>query len=274
MANVRIIFDNVVDRAASVTANTTAGSLVASNMLNEYKGKAHRSTSTSVTYTITWTSDVQIGGVALPATNLSSDATIKVRLFNAVDVPIADSGPILACPGNTLELWNWSLPLNANSFIYGGASKTAVWFEPQIGSVRKVVIDLVDTNNAAGYIDCARIVAGTYWEPTYNVSNGLSVTINDLSQTTRNDSGDLLADRSIIHDQLSFDFSVLLDTDKHVLMQILRKVGTSRNMLVSVFPDNNSLLEQSHMVYGKRTNSSIGTDLFGIYSHAMEMEGW
>ena len=274
MANLRLIYKNVIDTAATLTASTTSGGLVASNMQNDYKGKAHRSTTTSVTYTATWATTQNIGGVVLPATNLSGSATVRVRLYNTGGtVQIADSGTINACPGNNIELWNWSGPLNANAFIFGGASKTAVWFSSHYAA-DKIVVDLVDTTNAAGYIDCSRLIAGAYWEPKYNVSNGISVEISDTSTTERADSGDLVATRGTVVDRLSFDFSVLEEADRTSLTQILRAVGTSRNILVSVFPDNNSLLEQSHMVYGKRSNSSINASLYGIYKHSMELEGW
>lgn len=273
MANMRIIYDNAAD-VAVITA--TSSVLPTSNMQNDYKSSAHRSSTTSVTYTLTWTSAVQIGGVALPATNLTGDATIQVKLYtNAGDVsPVADSTAIPACPGANLELWNWSMPLNSNAFIFGGASKSAVWFDNQV-SCKKCEIILVDTTNLAGYIDCAKVVAGAYWEPTYNISNGATVVLTDTSGATRNDSGDLLCDRGFIHDSLSFDFSVLLETDKVELLKILRRVGTSRSILVSLAPgENNSIMEQTNTIYGKRSNSGINTELFGIYRHSMELEGW
>lgn len=271
MSNIRIIAKNLVDTASSIVASSTSGGLIAENMRNEYKGSVHRSIGTSVTYTITLPSATAVGGIALPAVNLSGSATIRARLYNGGLV--ADSGVINACPGSTLELWDWSQPLNANSFIYGGASKTAIWFDNQVAA-SSVVIDIVDTGNSAGYIDCAKIVVGNYWEPTYNISNGISVTITDLSSISRADSGDLIPGRDIIYDTLSFDFSILLEQDKNALIQLMRKVGSSRNILVSVFPDNNSLLEQENIIYGKRANSDISQQLYGMYNHSMNIEGW
>jgi len=271
MPNMRLIYSNIVD-TSTITASSTAGSLTVANLKNDYKGKVHRSTGTSVTYTITFPSATQVGGVCLPATNLSPTSTIRVRLYNSATL-IADSTTIQACPGATLELWDWSVPLNANSFVFGGASKTAVWFNNQ-QSATSAVIDIVDTSNSAGYIDCARLVIGPYWEPTYNVSNNISITLADTSSNVRNDSGDLLSDRGTIYESLSIDFSVLLETDKSTLVKILRKVGTSKNILISVFPDNNSISEQMHLIYGKRSNSSVDMELYGIYTHAIDIEGW
>lgn len=274
MANMRIIYDDKAT-SATITASTTTGSLAASNMLNDYKGKVHRSTGTSVSYTLTWAQAVSIGGIGLPATNLSPTSTIRVRLYtNTADTSaVADSGTITANGSQSTELYNWSNPLNANSFIYGGATKSAVWFQ-QHYSVKKAVIDLVDTSNLAGYIDCSRIVCGAYWEPKYNVSNGITHTINDTTQNVRNDSGDLLSDRGFIHDQLKFDLSVLVEEDKSTLNQIIKFVGTNRNIFVSLMPDNNSSREQDYIIYGKRENSDIASPYYKLYSHSMSIEGW
>ena len=48
--NVRIIYDNAADRA-TITASSTAGVLVASNMQDDRKSVVWRSTSTSATIT-------------------------------------------------------------------------------------------------------------------------------------------------------------------------------------------------------------------------------
>ena len=146
MPNLRLIHDNAADRATSLAASTTAGALVAAYLQNDFKGQAHRSTGTSMSYTLTWTAGETVGAVALPATNLSASATIRVRLYSDTGgtTLIADSGTVNACPGLNLGLWNWSLPINGNAFAFGGASKSAVWFSAHYFA-RRCVIDLVDT---------------------------------------------------------------------------------------------------------------------------------
>lgn len=274
MANMRIIYDDKC-ASATITASTTAGSLTASNMQNDYKGQVHRSTGTSVSYTITWTQAQSISGIGLPCTNLSNTSTIRVRLYTTTGsaTPIADSGTIAASGAQSTQISNWSNPLNANSFAYGMATKTAVWFD-QAYSVQKVVIDLMDVNNLAGYIDCSRIVCGAYWEPKYNVSNGISLTINDTTQNVRNDSGDLLSNRGFIHDKLSFDLGVMVESDKSILTQIMRFAGINKNIFVSLMPESNSSREQDYIIYGKRENSDIGSQFYKLYNHSMSIEGW
>lgn len=276
MPNLRLIHDNAADRATSIAASTTAGALVAAYMQNDFKGQVHRSTGTSVSYTLTWTAGETVGGVALPATNLSASATIRVRLYSDTGgtTLIADSGTVYACPGLSLGLWNWALPLNGNAFAFGGASKSAVWFSAHYFA-RRCVIDLVDSGNTAGYIDNARLVVGAYWEPERNASYGATASVVDRTANSRNDAGDNLADRGTQHDTLSLNLEWLGETDRARLMQIMRNAGTARNVFVSLLPGwVDPVAEQDHMIYGKRANAGVSFDHYALFSNKIDIEGW
>ena len=158
MPNLRILYDNATDRAASLTASTTSGTLVAANMKNDIKSSVHRSTGTSVTYTLTWTAAQTLGAVVLPVTNLSSSATIRIRCYSDTNgtALVRDTGVQSASSSyNVTELFG---TLSVNTFNFGGYTKVAVWIPDT--NARRLVIDLVDTSNPAGFIDCSRIVAG------------------------------------------------------------------------------------------------------------------
>jgi hypothetical protein len=247
-------------------------------MQQDLKGLVHRSTGLSVVYNLTWSTSVTVGGVGLPATNLTGSATVRVQLYSdtAMTTQLADSGTLNACPGNTLELWNWNLPLNANAFAFGGASKTTVWFDSHY-TIRGCKITVTDTSaNLSGYIDCSRIVVGSYWEPQQNVQNGsMNIELADLSTTERSDSGDLLATRSVKHDRLRFDLSYLQEVDRQQFMRIARLAGKSKNILITVFPDNiNSVIAQDTTIYGKITNFATTQQFYGFFNVPIEIEGW
>lgn len=277
MPNLRIIYDNIADKATSLTASTTSGSLVASNMQTDLKSTVHRSTGLSVVYTVTWSTTQSIGGIGLPATNLSGDATVRVQLYSdqACTTQVADSGTIYACFGSDLELWNWSLPLNANAFVFGGASKTSVWFSNQ-QVAKGCKITLTDSaTNTAGYIDCARLVIGPYWEPQRNIQKGsLNIEIVDTSTRERSDSGDLLATRSNLYDSLKFDLAFLEEADRQQVMRIARLCGTSRNLFITIFNSSNDVLAQDSTIYGKIINFATTQQFYGFFSTPLEIEGW
>jgi hypothetical protein len=273
----RLLYDNTVDRATSIAASTTAGTLVASYMQNDRKGQAHRSTGTSVTYDLTWTGGVTIGGIGLPATNLTSTATIRCRVYSdtAMTTLVEDSGVVTACPGLNLSLWDWTGALNANAFAYGGASKTALWLTTNRTGIKGLKIDLVDTSNPAGYIDCARIVAGPYWEPLRNPAYGLQLTLDDESRSERTHAGDQLTDRGTRSEKMSLELRLMPESDRSQLQQILRNVGTGRNFLLSLLPTLGNTAEQDHIIYGKRASSTpVSFDAYALFGNRVDIASW
>ena len=275
MPTLRIIHINRADQATSLTASTTAGSLVAALMQTDYKGEAHRSTGTSVTYTLTWTAGTTLGAVALPATNLTAAATIRVRLYDATSAGtlLLDTGTITACPGLNLDPWTVTTALNVNQFAYGAAAKAVAWFA-NTAAVKRAVIDLVDTGNAAGYIDCARIVAGPWWSPTWNAEYGATATVVDNTANTRSDAGDLISDRAPMHQELTFRIPILPEADRAALLKAIRANGVWKPVFISLHPGNGTAAEQDHMIYGKRKNATLTLAGYDRFDLAFEIEGW
>lgn len=276
MPNMRLIYDNVAS-SATLTTSSTAGLLVASNMLTDVKSAVHRSTGTSVSYTLTWAANQAVGGVALPATNLTSTATIRVQLYSdtAGTVQIADSGTVSACPSTQLGLFGWGSNINANAFAHGGASKTAVWFSTQLNTVRRCVITLTDTSNPAGYIDCARLVLGPYWEAPYNPKYGATAGTQDLTKVDRSEAGDQLTVRGSQFQTMNLDLALLTEPKRAELAKIIRSIGSHRSVFLSLLPGSSSATaEQDHMIYGKRSSSPFTFDFFNSFSTQIEIEGW
>lgn len=312
MANLRIIFSNVADQS-TLTASTTAGSLSAGNLLKDNKLQVHRSVGTSVTYTLTWASSQQIGGVALPATNLTKTATIRVRLFSdtAGLNLVADSQVVQACPTSSVGLHSWGAPINVNAFAFGGASKAAVWFASQPANIRRCEITLQDPDNAAGYIDCSRVVCGPFWEAERNPSYGATLGVTDMTKSQRADSGDLLVVRGAQYETMSFDLADMSESARAQLAKIFRSAGAHRNLFFSAVPDypreapglseprplamsgqnvqqngadvgmqeqitvtQEASLEQDLMIYGRRSSAPFKFDFFNSFSTRVEIEGW
>ena len=292
MPNMRIIATNLTDTAA-VSASNQASGFSIDNVKTDYKSTFHRTAGATpliVTYTLSWNANQIIGGISLPCTNLSAAATIRVQLFSDTAGTVAITSPstgdtgatlIAACTSSPIASLTTSTP-NGNLFQFGVISKTSIWYPTNFTNVRCVKITLNDTAaNTAGYIDCARIVCGSYWQPTYNASrDGLDLTVTDTSQNSRTDAGDLVSDRGFVNDDLQLQLGLLSDTDRNNLLQLMRTAGTNRNILVSVFPENfstatrNNLTEQQYTVYGKRANSQFNYIIQGYGSSTMQITGW
>jgi hypothetical protein len=283
MSNLRIIYDNAADRATISASSNTA---LAVNMRNDYKGQVHRSSATTVTYTLNWSSPGEtIGGIVLPATNMSFLGIISVSLTHSGGTATITNAN--ACPNTTLSEWKKaktlvngsfvSVALDANIFPYGGLSKTAVWFNENYTGCTQLTITVSDSGGA-GYIDCARIVCGEYWSPSINLSReGLVVSSTDSTQVSRSDAGDLLADQGFITDEMSFNLSLLTATDRDRLLKIAKYVGIAKNVAVCGFPDTtnqNNVEQQTYLVYGKFDNANFEYIVSNYYSQNLKVTGW
>ncbi len=274
MNNLRIIYDNAADRAV-LTASSQAGALGPLNLQREGKSAVLRSTGTALTITATWPAPEILGGVALPFCNLTPAATICVRgyLEPGDTVPVFDSGVVPACEYARLGMWDWgALPLGVNAYSYGGGTYARCWF--QMRSVRKLIIDLTDPENPAGYIEATRLVAGAYWSPQQNASYGAGITPVDTSSQYRNGAGGQKVERGSMYRKLSLTLDHMTPLDRAELWRIVRGNGLSLPLFVSLYPDSDDVeLEQTHQVYGRLVNlAAITTPSFQAYATNIEIE--
>ncbi len=273
MSNIKILYNNIYDLASSVVASNTAGSLNVANLTTETKSHTHRSTGTSVSFTLNWSTNQELNCIILPCTNLSATATIRVRLYDSVDSLLWDSTAIIAVPG--LNINTGTRAYNANAFAFGFLSKTAVYTDTLYTTVRKCVIDLVDTSSSVGYIDTSKILVGKYWQPEFNIENGVQLLTTDNSIISRTNAGELVTDLGFVYDKINFNYTLLPETDRTELAKIIKLVGTNKNFFVSLFPEyEDDTAEQDFMIYGKRSNSSLTYRTFGFYNHSMEIVSW
>ena len=274
MGNLRIIYDNAADRAV-LTASSQAGALGPANLQRERKSAVLRSVGTTMTIVATWPAPEIIGGVALPFCNLTPMATIRVRGYVEPGdaVPDFDTGAVPACEYARLGMWDWgALPLGVNAFSYGGGTYGRCWF--QMRSVKKLVIDLADPDNPAGYIEAARLVTGPYWSPEQNASYGAGVTPVDTSRPYRNGAGEPKVERGSKYRKLALSLDHMTPFDRAELWRIVRGNGLSQPLFVSLYPDSDDVeLEQAHQVYGYLSNlAGITTPYYQAYANNIEIE--
>lgn len=274
MANLRVVYNNAADRA-TITASTTAGTLVAANLQTDYKSEVWRSTALAATLTFTFPTAELVGMVALCFATLTSAATFRVRAYaNAGDAVPAYDGPVTqCCPGVDFSNFQWGgVPLGANAYSYGGGAYGVVWFP--VGNYAKLTVDIVDSNTL-NYIEASRAVCGTYWSPTYNAEVGATINIHDNSKQERTDAGDLRVDRGTVSKSLSFDLNFLTQADRNQLYNILRGNGLFKSAFISLLPQDATdvIGEQVFQVYGKLTKQgSIKYQLMTMFASQIEIE--
>lgn len=272
MANLRILYDNLADRAASLTANTEAGTLVAANLLTDIKTEVHRTTGTTAIYTLTWAAAQTFNMALLAFCNLTAAATIKAQVYTNV----ADPGPALDTGALTAAGYAPYVPdggsIGVNGFPYGAFVNAPIYFASTPG--KKLVITVSDAGNAAGYIEAGRIACGAYWSPASNAGYGHQLSPKSNTQPKRSNAGDLRTERRPVSRGLRLDLSrITLAADRATLYEILRGNGMYRAVFLSLFPcDADAALEQAHQIYGRLNDSALSHPSFGLYAAPLEIE--
>jgi hypothetical protein len=276
MANLRIIYNNVAD-SATISASTTASGLAA-NMQNAQKTSVHRSSSTStVTYTLTWSTAQNINCVALPATNLVDGDLISVKLYETstgdASGPIAQAIDQPACTGRIMLLQNGNITSTSADFGYGGATKTSIWLTQTYQA--KALEIILTRGSLVQQIDCARIICGQYWETSRQVTKGIDVGTEDQSEVITTRSGNTYVDRKTISDTLSFNLDYINDVDRKTFLQLLRSWGKGGLVYICVFPNNaNTEYTQAYSIYGRLQNTSLRYEYLGYYNTSIQLISW
>lgn len=274
MPNLRALFDNAADRA-TLTASTEAPNLPAANLKTNLKGQVWRSTASSATLTLTWPIAESLRCVALPFSNLTSTATIRVQGYALPTDTITnlDTGTKLAAPYQPLGLWDWgNIPLGVNAYAYGGHAYGVIYFP--IVNVRKIVITITDTNTVQGYIEAGRLVAGNYWEAQRNADWGAAWQMDDRSRHERTHGGDLMTEIGARNRKLSFTLGSMSEGDRAQFVAYMAGFGMAAPIFLSIFPEaSDPTLEQTFMLFGKLSQTSqMQAQYFDLYAAPIEIE--
>lgn len=262
MYNSRILHNNVSDSSivtltASSTATSVYESFAVSNLKNNRKGDVHRSVGTSVQYVLSSPVAATIGVISFPKCNLTSNATIQVRMYSdeAGTTLIHDTTTMTGMVPAKADYASY-VPNDSNGFAYGAGEYLTVWFN-NITSVKHIKIDITDSTNPAGYIECSRLVVGPHHEFTYNPQAGATISIIDNSTQYRADNGNQVVDRGTVSKGINFDLAFVPIEETKYLMQIITANGISNPFFVSLFPDiEDKRLEADHSIFGCLTRSS------------------
>lgn len=275
MANLRIIYDNALDRG-QISATSSVGNLVPANIKNDRKSKVWRSSGTTGTLTITWQNSEMVSGVILPICNLTSSSTAIIKIYEEIadSTPIYNSGTINMIRIQALGLWDWgSVPLGVNAYSFGGGAYGVKWLD-NVYVGKKITIELSDPGNPSGYLELSKIVVGTHWSPVFNTGFGMTSGPIDTSTRNRSESGDLVIDRNPIYKTMGFDLSWMQASDRQRFNEIIKNNGTSRSMFISLFPDDSDAeKEQTYQIYGKLAQTgSVTHTMHTIYAGRIDIE--
>lgn len=258
MPSLRVVADNAADRC-TIATSSTAGALVAANLLSDDMSKLARSVGTTLTITGTTTVTEMASCISLIKANLSPTATIRGRFYSdtagltlVLDTNVLQPGA-LACPAPARAPRGYTAAQSASAYFNGGGAQARIWFAPV--AFRKYVIDIVDTANLQGYIEAARLVVSTYWQAEYGAT-AAPLRISDSTQLFDNAAGGQMARAGYIRREVEIDLQYMTEADRNIFVGILMN-SRSYPILLSAFTGHSSAsVERDYLVYGRRPDDS------------------
>jgi hypothetical protein len=233
MHNLRFVPVNCAD-AAILTASSAA--LPVTNLQAPGRTIVWRAAGTSASLIATFPVPVTIDAVGLMTSNLTADAFWRIRFFGDVGQTLYDSASVLACPPKDISEVDWGYEdMGVNAFAFGLAAQSTHW-TPKRYVVNAVQIDIDDPTNPAGYIEASRLIIGAKWSPTTNIDWGANFSWEERGLQRRAEDGSLLSEAGAKFRKFSFGLDFLSEAERGAFAEMARRLGTSKDFLVSVYP--------------------------------------
>lgn len=228
----RILHDNAADRATITLPNTATG-MGPTSLQTDVRSEVCRVQSSTATITANWVADERIDAVVLPAIALSPSATIRVRLYDASNVLLTDSGVKPANPSGIAR------PSDVGLYL------------PSMTLARRLVVTLVDSGRA--YLDIPRLIAGEAHAFRYGASYGAARAMDDTSTHQRTAAGDLRTELGTLSPALPFDLGAV-DAGDHALVLDILESGMGRTMWVDLTAHGefSSSVHRAMRIYGRQ----------------------
>ena len=228
----RLVYDNRAD-SATITASTTSGSLVASNLANNAPELVWRATNKQPTITLTWAAAQPVEAVAVAWTNLTAAATITFRVFaETADVTPARTATVTAGSAGVGSVYSTFFPTGTTG--------------------KKVEVYISDTTNGAN-VQVGRVIVGPTLRPARGVRPGAGLSVSDRSNVSRSESGILRVEQAGTYRTLSVQFDMMEPAEANAYLLLMRG-GAGRVVFATIFPDPLHPHHHTHSLLGRPTS--------------------
>lgn len=256
MANAHILFDPPSD-AATFSGGSWVATLPLSNLKTALPTEAARSTDLAATST-TFTADLlytrPLSMFAFIATNLSTAATVRVRVSDSADA----SSPALDV---TFSAYASNVPWGAlpwGAFPWDGYRPDyqpggAINFYRHLSTVfgRYVRVDIADAGNPAGYVQIGRFMAGDAFVPKINMAYGAALRFIDESTKSRSKGGQTFWDKTPKRRQMTVQFASLSEGEAMgAAYDLQNRLGLTGNLLFVYDPMDTTAILPRRTIYG------------------------
>lgn len=261
----QILFDNLLHNAALSTTSTQVSGFPIAN-LKSNKGQVFRVNGNTSNIRMSWTTPQTIKCIAIPFSNLSSNATITVIGYsdNSFTDQVFSSGAVRPILTNVA-----STPVSKFQRKQSPIFRVLI---SRVSNIRSVSITITDTS--LSNIDISTIVCGDTWSPTYGINFGVNMSINKTDSNRRTQAGNTYTDKGHSIKNMSIPINTLSTSDRSTLIRSLQKVGTSSPILVLAFPSSDDInKEYLYQIYGTISGSAtISNSTYFTYATSLTIE--
>ena len=266
--------------SGTVTVDDAVGTLPITNLQDRQIVKIWRNTQTTAQIDIDFGQGRIVDFAALIKHTISQTGKIRWRLSNASDFSstVYDSGLIDAWPiveeFGTLPwgVFSWGGYLNITVAAQYTISTFAVLSSPV--QARYLRIDISDPDNADGYIQAGRLIAGPAYKPSINYANGVEFEFVDDSRITKSRGGQTFVDEIERFRRIRFELINLPENEmfQNVFNAIDRLRGVAQDILIIPQPDEPTTWITQN-IYGRITQTSpIVNSALNFYGRQIEVE--
>ena len=266
--------------SGTITVDNAVGTLPITNLQDRQIVKIWRNTQTTAQIDIDFGQGRIVDFAALIKHTISQTGKIRWRLSNASDFSstVYDSGLIDAWPVveefGTLPwgVFSWGGYLNITVAAQYTISTFAVLSSPV--QARYLRIDISDPDNADGYIQAGRLIAGPAYKPSINYANGVEFEFVDDSRITKSRGGQTFVDEIERFRRIRFELINLPENEmfQNVFNAIDRLRGVAQDILIIPQPDEPTTWITQN-IYGRITQTSpIVNSALNFYGRQIEVE--
>lgn len=210
-------------------------------------------------------------GFALGRHNLKNDATVQIRLYDAINQGgnvVYDSG---AQTVNTIIPWGVMRPgIDPWGASYEDSSNIPKLYYVIFDTIayKSMQIDVAAPSNTT--IDVGRLFLKAAWVPRVNYSYGSELEWEDGSVLTRTSSGGLKGEKREPYRRFVLPLDWIDETDQERLSREMQEVGKTFDVLVIRYPNAGGLKKLEQTMFAMRTSNNKYT--FNFHNnHSQEL---
>lgn len=268
--NLRIIFDNVHDRA-SLTATTNALPIA----YTQRSGRSYAWRSTNLNQqriTATLMPATYLDSLVIYQHNLSVGARVRFEALLGGSV-VADTG--FRLPSEIKPLGEWVVgvdPWGTSNLAMLPVRQFVIWL-PEITLCDSYRITIQDPQNPDGYMQIGRIFSGQYYSPENNAVYGMGFENEEFVDQVRTAGKSLRSVGEGSARVVSFDLDMLKKTGMEDLALLLMTNSKRKEVYVNMYPEQGGVTEAIYAFVAKRrSNFSQTNNYFNNWANSHVFE--